>query len=119
MRTADTRRAGRAWLALSLLACLVACHGKWAEDRRFYAAVEGLAAGTPEQEVLRRLGPPADRGQKFYLGQADGFEAVYRAAADSGSVRWLFWRRGVADDAVCAVGFGKDDRVTFKACGGT
>ena len=112
------------WLrgaALVTLGGLLGC-AEWEQHpqaRQFYTTVDGLSLGATEKEVLLQLGPPDDRGGEFYLGQAEGFEAEYRAAAASGSVRWVFWRRGIADDVVCAVGFGSDDRVTFKACGGT
>ena len=89
------------------------------EEYRFYKRVESLAIGTTEQEVLNRLGPPSNAGPQFYLGQEAGHEPKYRAAAASSSVRYLFWRGGVADDVVCAVGLDRHGRVAYSACGGT
>ena len=45
--------------------------------------VEKLEIGTPEDQVLKRLGQPSDSGTKFYLGQEKGYETQYRAAAES------------------------------------
>jgi hypothetical protein len=87
------------------------------EEARLVRAVEGLEVGTPEDQVLKRLSQPSDSGTKFYLGQVDGFEAEYRAAAESPSVRYLFWRGGI--DVVCAVGFDRHKRLSYRACGGT
>ncbi len=127
VRTSDSGPVtARRELTVLSLAFLLGCGEEWAEhrkawseDRKFYTVVRDLPVGTTEEDVLRQLGPPTDRGREFYLGQADGFETEYRAAAESASVRWLFWRRGLAHDVVCAVGFGADNRVAFRACGGT
>lgn len=82
-----------------------------------HRTVEALAVGTPEAEVLRRLGRPSDSGNRFHLAQEQGYESEYRAAAASASVHYLFWRGGI--DVVCAVGFDRNRRVAYKACGGT
>jgi hypothetical protein len=87
------------------------------EGEQFARTVEKLEIGTPEDQVLERLGQPSDSGTRFYLAQEESFEAEYRAAAESRSVRYLFWRKSV--DIVCAVGFDRDKRVSYKACGGT
>ena len=89
------------------------------EELRLARATNSLAIGTIEGDVVNRLGPPSDSGAKFYLGQAQGFEEQYRQAAASSSVRYLFWHGGVAKDVVCAVGFDQNNRVAFRACGGT
>jgi hypothetical protein len=89
------------------------------DELRLYRETNALAIGMAEDEVLKRLGPPSDAGTKFYLGQPAGHEAQYREAAQSSSVRYLFWHGGVANDVVCAVGFDQDHRVAYRACGGT
>lgn len=100
-------------VALAVAFCAVIYEGQ------IYRTVKALPVGTPEAQVLRRLGPPHDSGTKFYLAQEKSYEARYRAAAESSSVRYLFWRGGVLDDVVCAVGFDRDGRVSYTACGGT
>ncbi len=119
MRGAMTRRLVKAALmtagALSLAVPGLACVS--GEDRKFYATFDSIAVGVPEAHVLAQLGPPADLGKAFHLGQREGFEAEYRAAAASRSSRYLFWHRDV--DVVCAIGLDQSDRVAYKACGGT
>jgi hypothetical protein len=107
----SSRRLGLA-LAVALMA---GCWG--AEDRAFYRAVGSLSLGTAERDVVGRLGPPSDTGTEFRLGQREGFEAEYKAAAESGSRRYLFWNRSI--DVVCAVGLDAQDRVAYRGRGGT
>ncbi len=87
------------------------------EDGAFYAAFDKVIVGASEEDVRKLLGPPDDSGETFRLGQPEGFERQYREAAQSGSVRYLFWYRGI--DVVCTIGFGKEGRVAYTACGGT
>jgi hypothetical protein len=87
------------------------------EDWRFYSKFDAIAIGMTEAELVKRLGPPQDAGNKFYLGQPAGFEKQYREAAESGSTRFVFWHREI--DVVCAIGLDAKDRVAYKACGGT
>ncbi len=107
------------WLgAASILgAILISGCGDLAEDVRLYRTVGALTVGTPEDEVLKRLGPPTETGTEFHLAQVKGYEAQYRAAQKSSSVRYLFWHGGI--DTVCAVGLDRDKRVSYLACGGT
>jgi hypothetical protein len=97
------------------LVILTACGH--AEDRAFYRTVDALALGMAESAVIGQLGSPQATGAEFRLGQREGFEAEYKAAAESGSRRYLFWNRSV--DVVCAVGLDAQNRVAYRACGGT
>ena len=87
------------------------------EDQKFWDTFHAIPIGLTEAEVLQLLGPPHDAGKKFYLGQPAGFEKQYREAAESKSVRYVFWRIDI--DVICAVGLDEQDRVAYKACGGT
>ena len=82
-------------------------------------SVRSIPVGMLEADVLKRLGQPDEAGQSFHLGQKAGYETQYREAAESSSVRYLFWHGGVVGDFVCAVGLDQDARVAFTACGGT
>jgi hypothetical protein len=93
------------------------CSAVTREGREFQRKLATVSVGMAETDVVRRLGPPHDRGTRFYLGQPDGFEKEYREAAESASVRFLFWNTDI--DVVCAVGFDVQDQVAYKACGGT
>jgi len=92
--------------------CVTGCF-----ERGFEEEVLGMQVGTPRTEVINYLGQPDDSSKEFRLGQRDGFEEQYEAAAESGSVTYSFWHRKV--DYVCAVGFDSRDRVAYRACGGT
>jgi hypothetical protein len=98
-----------------LFMALSACSS--AEDRKFYEAFEAIRIGTEEAELVKLLGPAEETGGDFRLGQRQGFEKEYRAAAESASVRYAFWHRGT--DVVCAIGLDARARVAYKACGGT
>jgi hypothetical protein len=98
------------------LAC-IACTALSREDREFFRKFEAIPVGMTEADVLQRLGEPQDQGTRFYLGQPDGFEKQYREAEESASVRYVFWRRDI--DVVCAIGLDAQNRVAYKACGGT
>jgi hypothetical protein len=87
------------------------------EDRAFWKNFHAIPIGLTEAEVIQRLGRPNDAGTKFYLGQPDGYEKQYREAAQSMSVRFVFWHIDI--DVVCAIGLDEHDRVAYKACGGT
>jgi hypothetical protein len=87
------------------------------EDRAFWKKFHAVPIGTTEADLLQRLGPPHDAGRTFYLGQPEGFEEQYREAAESNSVRFVFWHIDI--DVVCAIGLDEQDRVAYKACGGT
>jgi hypothetical protein len=102
---------------LLALLSLVAGGCTSSEDRQFYATFDAISVGTPEAEVVRRLGPPKRAGTKFYLSQPAGYEKQYREAAESAAVRYLFWHREI--DVTCAVGLDAADRVAYKACGAT
>ncbi len=108
----------RLWVA-GAIALLCAAHSgcSSSEDRKFYEAFEAIPIGTEEGELVKRLGPAEEAGDKFRLGQKEGFEKQYRAAAESASVRYVFWHREI--DVVCAVGLDARSRVAYKACGGT
>ena len=108
---------GGRWCAILLCAALGA--GEVGEEWRLVQVINSLEIGAAESEVVKRLGPPTDSGTKFYLGQEQGFEAQYREAAASTSTRYLFWHGGVAQDVVCAVGLDRNNRVAYRACGGT
>jgi hypothetical protein len=100
-----------------LLSAALLCGCASEEDRAFYAAMQALPTGATETEVHAKLGTPAGTGIVFRLGQREGFEDEYAKAASSGSVRYLFWDRGI--DVVCTIGLDKHDRVAYKGCGGT
>lgn len=87
------------------------------EDRKFYEAFEAIPVGTEEGALVKLLGPAEEVGKEFRLGQKQGFEEQYRAAAESASVRYAFWHREA--DVVCAIGLDARARVAYKACGGT
>jgi hypothetical protein len=87
------------------------------EDREFWNKFHAIPIGTTEAELLQRLGAPHDADNKFYLGQPAGYEQQYREAAESKSVRFVFWHIDI--DVVCAVGLDDNNRVAYKACGGT
>jgi hypothetical protein len=87
------------------------------EEVHLYRRVQHLEIGTHEADVIERLGPPIGTGTEFRLAQQQGYEQHYRAAAASSSVRYLFWGAGV--DLVCVVGLDREQRVSYKACGGT
>jgi hypothetical protein len=108
--------AARQVAGILALAC-IACTALSPEDREFFRKFEAIPVGMAEADVLQRLGQPQDQGTKFYLGQAEGFEKQYREAAESPSVRYVFWRKDI--DVVCAVGLDAQNRVAYKACGGT
>ena len=106
------------WIARLVVLLAVACVGCTSlEDQRFYSTFDAIPIGMTEAELLTRLGPPQDAGTKFYLGQPAGFEKQYQEAAESSSIRFVFWHREV--DVICAVGLDAQDRVAYKACGGT
>ena len=110
---------GAALLTLLVGPCSAACDfvEMLADDARLTRAVKGLEAGTPEDQVLKRLGQPHDSGTEFHLAQEEDFEAEYDAAAKSSSVRYLFWQGDF--EVVCAVGFDRHKRLSYRACGGT
>ena len=101
----------RAFLAASL-ATFASCTEIALEEE-----VLTIVVGTTEAEVVKLLGPPADSGAQFRLAQRNGFESQYREAAESKSVRYLFWHSGI--DFVCAVGLDAQNRVAYRACGGS
>ena len=103
-------------ITLTAIALLLAACGS-SDDRAFYRSVDALPLGMDERDVIARLGPAQEAGREFRLGQREGFEAEYKAAAASRSQRYLFWNRSV--DVVCAVGLDAQDRVAYRACGGT
>ena len=121
---AIARRNDRGWawrmtrvaqVAALVVVTWLGCMGR--EDRKFWNTFHAIPFGLTEAELVQRLGTPHDAGRKFYLGQPDGFEKQYREAAESKSVRFVFWHIDI--DVVCAVGLDEQDRVAYKACGGT
>jgi len=86
-------------------------------DPQFEMKFESITTGLTAQEVVQLLGEPDDSGVQFRLGQRNGFETEYAAAERSGSVHYLRWYKGI--DIVFTVGFDPQDKVSFKASGGT
>jgi hypothetical protein len=78
---------------------------------------ESIEKGMTRQEVVRRMGQPADEGPEFRLSQYEGFQKEYERARGSNSQYYLFWYSAI--DLTYAVGFDSQDKVTMKACGGT
>ena len=103
-------------LRRGLVAVLLASFSSCTENA-FEEEVLTLEVGTPEAAVVKLLGSPTDSGSQFRLAQRSGFESQYRDAAESKSVRYLFWQKGV--DFVCAVGLDAENRVAYRACGGS
>ena len=81
---------------------------------RSFASVE---VGMVESKVIDSLGAPDARSAEFRLGQYEGFETEYAAAAESNSDHYLLWYKSM--DVVYAVGIDGDGKVTMKAVGGT
>ena len=101
----------------SVIALALAAGCRSTEDARFFEAFDAIPIGTPQEEVILRLGSPNDSGATFRLSQLAGFEEQYRQATASRSVRYLFWHRDI--DVLCALGLDADGRTSYKACGGT
>jgi hypothetical protein len=78
---------------------------------------ESIETGMTREEVVRRMGRPADEGVGFHLGQYEGHENQYEAAKQSNSRYYLFWYSAI--DMTYAVGFDDRDTVAVKACGST
>ena len=83
----------------------------------FHAKYDTIAPGMSREQVIGLLGPPSEESAEFHLGQPQGFEREYETARKSDSRYYLFWNKGI--DSVYAVGFDSEDKVTFKAVGGT
>ena len=86
-------------------------------DREFRAAFREVEVGMPEHRLIEILGEPDERSPTFFLAQETGFEDVHRRAAESNSVRYLVWRRGL--DLVYTVGISASGEVAIAAVGGT
>lgn len=87
------------------------------EDRAFRAAFREVKVGMSERGLIELLGEPDERSPRFFLAQEIGFEDTYRRAAESGSVLYLVWRRGL--DRVYSVGINASGEVAVAEVGGT
>jgi len=103
-------------LTLCAVLLLVSCVGT-PEEQDFARRFESVTEGESEVHVLELLGSPDERDQTFQLSQREGFESIYEGAARSGSTYWLRWRRSI--DLTYTVGFDTNQKVRFKAVGGT
>ena len=102
-------------LSLFLLWGLIYTHS--AGGLKFYINYHRIGIGDSKDRVVDLLGVPNTNSVEFYLGQNVGYESKYSAAKKSNSVEYLIWNKGI--DVVYSIGFDLNDKVTFKAYGGT
>jgi len=84
---------------------------------RFFFNYHRIEPGDSKHSVIEMLGQPDEQNTIFRLGQQKGYESEYEKSNASGSKYYLFWNKGI--DVIYSVGFDGNDRVTFKAYGGT
>lgn len=91
--------------------------GHWLTGLSAYPGWHKVRVGDTRERVLELMGRPREESGQFRLGQEVGFERQYTEAAASGASVWLIYEAGI--DVVYAVGLDADDRVVYKAVGGT
>ena len=91
--------------------------GHWLTGRWAYPGWHKVRVGDTRQRVLELMGRPREESGEFRLGQETGHQKQYAEAAASGASVWLIYEAGI--DVVFAIGLDADDRVVYKAVGGT
>ena len=87
------------------------------EDVGVYRRFNEIRLNMPRQDIVKLMGSEGNRSDTFHLGQLQGFEIEYRTASRIGAAYFLSWHTGV--DIVFTVAFDENDKVIYKARGGT
>ena len=99
---------------------LLACNGfvgEWGLMDGFGARFTQVKPGQSREQVVALLGKPARKSEAFVLPQQEHYEHLFREAAESRAVGFLYWDTGI--DEVAVVGLSDDSRVVFKCRAGT
>jgi len=112
----------KALIASLVVAAVVAVAGAyllqhWVTGLSAYPGWHKVRVGDTRERVLELMGRPREESREFRLGQEGGFEKQYAEAAASGASVWLIYEAGI--DVVYAIGLDANDRVVYKAVGGT
>lgn len=104
------------FLALRLISDALGGIGLDPGDKQKFRSFPEIKVGMSSEQVTALMAEEGKRSDTFYLGQQTGYEFEYEVGKRIGAAYFLAWN---AFDHVFIVAIDHEDRVIYKASGGT